>query len=69
MIDEIERDPHWFAVARLLDNRLNGLMREIAEIIDAEGDPLKLRDMRISLKVLSDGASGKAWNLTKGKIK
>jgi hypothetical protein len=61
--------PHWFAVTRLSDNRLCGLMREIAELIDGETDPATLSDLRASLRVLADGAHGKAWTLSKGKFR
>lgn len=60
-------DPHWFAVTRLSDNRLNGLMREIAELIDGETDPALLSDLRISLATLASGAHYKAWHLSKGR--
>lgn len=61
--------PHWFAVTRLADNRLSGLMREIAELIDEENDPEKLRDMRLSLHVLGDGAGNKAYRMTDGRVR
>lgn len=59
--------PHWFAVTRLADNRLSGLMREIAELIDSETDPAILSDLRISLGTLASGAHHKAWHLSKGR--
>jgi hypothetical protein len=59
--------PHWFAVTRLADNRLVGLMREIAELIDEETEPALLSDLRISLGVLASGAHEKAWRLSKGR--
>lgn len=59
--------PHWFAVTRLADNRLSGLMREIAELIDSETSPATLSDLRISLDTLSSGAHCKAWQLSKGR--
>lgn len=59
--------PHWFAVTRLADNRLSGLMREIAELIDDETDPATLRDLRVSLSTLASGAHEKAWRLSKGR--
>mgnify|MGYP006371748621 FL=1 len=61
--------PHWFAVTRLADNRLSGLMREIAELIDDETDPKALSELRVSLGILRDGAHGKAWQLSKGKFR
>lgn len=61
--------PHWFAVTRLSDNRMAGLMREIAELIDDERDPAKLRDLRVSLDTLATGAHGKAWSLSKGRLR
>lgn len=59
--------PHWFAVTRLADNRLSGLMREIAELIDSETNPATLSDLRISLDTLARGAHYKAWHLSKGR--
>jgi hypothetical protein len=59
--------PHWFAVTRLADNRLSGLMREVAELIDEEVDPALLSDLRISLATLAAGAHEKAWRLSKGR--
>lgn len=59
--------PHWFAVTRLADNRLTGLMRELAELIDSETDPAILSDLRISLNTLASGAHHKAWHLSKGR--
>lgn len=61
--------PHWFAVTRLTDNRLAGLMREIAELIDDETDPAILSDLRLSLKTLSAGAHDKAHRLSKGRFR
>lgn len=61
--------PHWFAVTRLTDNRLSGLMREIAELIDETDDPKVLSDLRISLDVLKAGAHGKAWAKSKGRVR
>ena len=61
--------PHWFAVTRLADNRLSGLMRELAEIIDSETDPKVLSDLRISLSTLSAGAHRKAHSLSKGRFR
>lgn len=59
--------PHWFAVTRLTDNRLSGLIREIAELIDDTADPATLRDLRVSLETLGSGAGEKAWRLSKGR--
>ena len=59
--------PHWFAVTRLTDNRLSGLMREIAEIIDSESSPAVLSDLRISLQTLTSGAHVKAHMISKGR--
>lgn len=59
-------NPHWFAVTRLSDNRLTGLMREIAELIDSETDTEILRDLRVSLSTLAAGAHEKAFRLSKG---
>jgi hypothetical protein len=63
------QSPHWFAVSRLSDNRMRGLMRELAELIDDERDPRKLSDIRVSLRTLADNASEKAWRLSKGKFR
>lgn len=62
-----EKGPHWFAVDRIADNRMNGLMRELAELIDDETNPGKLSDLRISLDTLASGAHHKAWHLSKGR--
>ena len=62
-------NPHWFAVTRLTDNRLSGLMRELAELIDDETDPQKLRDLRVSLETLASGAHSKAHTLSKGRTR
>ena len=59
--------PHWFAVERLSDNRLSGLMREVAELIDETNDPAKLRDLRVSLQTLTNGAGAKAYQASKGR--
>jgi len=64
----IDKGPHWFAVSRLTDNRLSGLMRELAELIDDESEPAKLRDLRVSLEALAAGASEKAYRLSKGRV-
>lgn len=61
--------PHWFAVTRLSDNRLRGLMRELAELIDEECSPDTLRDLRVSLGTLAAGAHDKAHRLSKGKLR
>ncbi len=63
------KSPHCFAVTRLADNRLNGLMRAIAELIDGETDARVLSDLRISLSTLSSGAHYKAHQLSKGKFR
>ena len=52
-------DPLWHAVHRVKDNRLHGLLREIAESIEDCDDPEKLRAFGQSLKMLSDGARSK----------
>ena len=61
--------PHWFAVTRLADNRLSGLLREVAELIDDETNPAVLRDLRVSLETLAAGAHEKAWRLSKGRTR
>lgn len=61
--------PHWFAVDRLSDNRLAGLMRELAELIDDESDPAVLSDLRISLRTLAAGAHTKAHHLSRGRFR
>ena len=61
--------PHWFAVTRLADNRLSGLMRELAELIDSETDPKVLSDLRISLTTLASGAHCKSHQLSKGRYR
>lgn len=54
--------PHWFAVDRCGDNRLLGMMREIAELIDETSDEEMLHDIKVSLKCLADGANGKYYD-------
>jgi len=61
--------PHWFAVTRLSDNRLSGVMRELAELIDSEVDPVILRDLRVSLQTLAAGAHEKAHRISKGQFR
>jgi hypothetical protein len=53
-------DPLWFAVTRLHDNRMHGMVREVAEFIDDCEDPEALRNISVSLKVLADSAFSKA---------
>lgn len=50
-----------FPVSRIRDNRIKGLLRELAEAIDAETDPATLRSVGISLKMLGDYARGKGY--------
>jgi hypothetical protein len=54
-------DPLWFAVQRLHDNRMHGLVREVAEFIDDCDDPEELRKIGQSLKLLADAARGKGF--------
>lgn len=61
------KPPHWFAVDRLTDNRIKGLMREIAEIIDSETEAAKLSALRTSLTTLAAGAHDKAHRASKGR--
>lgn len=61
--------PHWFAVSRLSDNRMAGVMRELAELIDEETNPAKLRDLRVSLEALASGAHEKAFRFSKGRTR
>lgn len=44
-------------------------MRELAELIDEERDPVKLRDLRVSLVTLASGAHEKAFRLSKGRVR
>jgi hypothetical protein len=48
-----------FAVERVTGNRENGLLREIAEVIESCDDPEQLRRFGQSLKMLSDASRSK----------
>jgi hypothetical protein len=52
-----------FPVERVKDNRLNGLLREIADLIRDEDDPRVLRHFSTSLKLLADRARSRGYSL------
>lgn len=54
-----------FPVERIRDNRLLGLLRELAEAITEEHDPIVLRKLGQSLKLIGDHARSKAYRETK----
>lgn len=54
-----------FPVERVRDNRLLGLLREISEAIKEEHDPMVLRKLGQSLKLIGDFARSKAFRETK----
>jgi hypothetical protein len=54
-------DPLWFAVERIRDNRMRGILQEVAELIDDTDSPDDLRRFGQSLKLLSDAARGRGY--------
>lgn len=50
-----------FPVERVGDNRLNGLLRELAEALEQTDDPTLLRATGQSLKMIGDAARSKAF--------
>jgi hypothetical protein len=54
-----------FPVERIQDNRLLGLLRELAAAIEEEDDPATLRKLGQSLKLIGDQARSKAFKQTK----
>lgn len=52
-------------VLEFSDNRLSGLLREVQEAIEQEDDPVTLRRLGVSLKLLHDKARGRGWELQK----
>lgn len=54
-----------FPVDRMPDNRLRGLLREIAEAIQEEGDAERLRALGQSLALLAGRARSKGFDLSK----
>ena len=55
-----------FPVGRLKDNRLQGLLREIAEAMSREESPEILRTLGQSLKMLGDLARSRSYERQKG---
>jgi len=53
-----------FPVDRVKDNRMNGLLRELAEAIDSEENPELLRCVGQSLKLIGDSARNKSFSKT-----
>lgn len=53
-----------FPVARMGDNRLQGLLREIAEAIEEEGDAARLRTFSQSLNLLAGRSRSRAYDLS-----
>lgn len=53
-----------FPVERVADNRLQGLLREIAEAIQEEGDAERLRAFGQSLGLLAGRARSQAFGLS-----
>lgn len=58
------REPSTFPIDRVNDNRLNGLLRELAEAIAEEENPALLRTIGQSLKMIGDRARNKAYSKT-----
>lgn len=58
-----------FPVDRVKDNRLNGLLREIAEVIQQEDDMRALRHFAQSLKLLAGRARSRAYSSSDDDLK
>ena len=58
-----EAQLYTFPVDRIADNRLQGLLREIAEAIQDEGDAERLRSFGQSLRMLTGRARSRAFEL------
>jgi hypothetical protein len=56
-----------FPVARISDNRVQGLLRELAETLEQEDDAESLRATARSLKMLADVARELAWTINKSR--
>lgn len=56
-------EPSAYAVDRIKDNRLQGLLRELREAIAEEDNPDLLRKLGQSLKMLGDRARTKGYEL------
>jgi hypothetical protein len=54
-----------FPVERIQDNRLLGLLRELAEAIREEDDPATLRKLGQSLRLIADHSRSKAFQQTR----
>lgn len=58
-------DPLDYYVNRMAGNRLQGLLRELAEAIRDEDDPEQLRRLSSSLREMGAIAGAKRYNLIK----
>lgn len=56
-----------FPIMRVNDNRLQGLLRELAEAIEQDEDPANLRNLAVSLKSMSDVCRELAWTMDKSR--
>lgn len=66
-LSEAESALYHFPVSRVTDNRLNGLLRELAEAIQAEEDPRTLRHFAQSLALLAGRARSRGYSLSDDK--
>ena len=64
-----EAELYHFPVDRVKDNRLNGLLREIAEVIQQEDDMRALRHFAQSLKLLAGRARSRAYSSSDDDLK
>lgn len=54
-----------FPVERIGDNRMRGLLQELAEALEQEDDPALLRAVGQSLKMLGDFARSQAFTMSR----
>ena len=52
-----------FPIARISDNRIRGLLQELAEALEQEDDPALLKAAGQSLKMLGDFARSQAYTI------
>lgn len=52
-----------FPVERIGDNRIRGILQELAETLEAEDDARLLATVGQSLKMLADFAKSQAWTI------
>lgn len=52
-----------FPVERIGDNRIRGILQELAETLEAEDDAHLLTAVGQSLKMLADFAKSQAWTI------